>query len=299
MTVVVSGARGLIGSALVPLLTAAGHRVARLVREPNDARPDAIAWDPVAGRIDRVALERCDAVVHLAGEGISGRWTAAKKSRIYASRVDGTRVLVDALTRLTHPPRTLLAASAIGYYGDRNADVLTEDSAGGAGFLADVVRDWEAATTPAATAGIRVVNLRFGVVLSANGGALASMLPPFRLGLGGPIGTGQQYMSWIALDDAARAALHALTTTALSGPVNVVAPAPVTNREFTTALAQVLRRPALLPMPALAVKLLFGEMGEALLLASTRVEPERLQHTGYRYLYPVLADALRHVLLDE
>jgi uncharacterized protein (TIGR01777 family) len=296
MKVLVTGASGLIGSALVPLLTTGGHDVLRLVRNGGKRRADTVQWDPVKGTIDAAAIEGVDAVVHLAGESVAGRWTAAKKAGIYGSRVDGTRVLVRALTGLARPPKVLVAASAIGYYGDRGADVVDEDSAPGAGFLAEVAREWEAATQAAAARGIRAVNLRFGVVLSPAGGALATMLPLFRLGAGGPVGSGDQYMSWVALDDAIGAILHALTTPPLSGPVNVVAPNPVTNREFTKTLGRVLSRPAVIPMPAFVVKLAFGEMGESLLLASTRVEPHRLKETGYPFRFPELEGALRHLL---
>ncbi|MGH7785834.1 MAG: TIGR01777 family oxidoreductase [Candidatus Binatia bacterium] len=297
MKVLVSGASGLIGRALVPLLTTGGHQVVRLVRNGDKRSAGTVQWDPAAGTIDAAGLEGLDAVVHLAGENIaSGRWTAAKKARIHDSRIDGTKLLVGALVGLRKPPTTLLAASAIGYYGNREQDVVDEDSAPGAGFLADVCREWEAACQPAAARGIRVVNLRTGVVLAGHGGALATMLPPFKLGLGGTLGSGEQYMSWVALDDVAGAILHALTTTSLSGPVNLVAPNPVTNRTFTKTLGQVLSRPAVVPVPALAVKLLFGEMGEELLLASTRVEPHRLQQSDYPFRFPELEETLRHVL---
>jgi hypothetical protein len=297
MKILVTGSSGLIGSALVPFLTSGGHNVLRLVREGSKRRAGTVQWDPATGAIDSAALQGLDAVVHLAGENISGgRWTADKKARIHDSRVDGTRLLVQTLSGLSRPPKVLVAASAIGYYGDRDVDVVDEDSAPGAGFLADVVREWEAATHPAAPRALRVVNLRFGVVLSPAGGALSTMLPPFRLGLGGPIGSGDQYLSWVTIDDAIGAILHALITPTLAGPVNVVAPNPVTNREFAATLGRVLSRPAFLPLPALVVKLVFGEMGEELLLSSTRVEPHRLKETGYVFRFPELEGALRHVL---
>jgi uncharacterized protein (TIGR01777 family) len=296
MKVLVSGASGLIGSALIPLLTTGGHDVVRLIRSAGTRRGDTVQWDPATRTVDAAGLEGADAVVHLAGENIAGRWTAQKKARIRASRVEGTQLLVQALTGLVRPPKVLVAASAIGYYGDRAAAVVDEDSTPGAGFLAEVVREWEAATQPAAARGIRVVNLRFGVVLSPAGGALATMLPLFRLGAGGPVGSGEQYMSWVAIDDAIGAILHALTTPELSGPVNVAAPNPATNREFTRTLGRVLSRPTVIPMPAFAVKLAFGEMGEALLLSSTRVEPRRLKETGYPFRFPELEGALRHLL---
>jgi uncharacterized protein (TIGR01777 family) len=297
MKVLVTGAGGLIGSALVPLLTTGGHRVTRLVR--SQPRPGAaeIHWDPAAGVVDVASLEGVEAVVHLAGENIaSGRWTTARKARIRESRVRGTRTLCRALAHLSHPPKVLVSASAIGYYGDRGSDPLWENSAPGVGFLADVCRAWEEATQPAVEKGIRVVLLRIGIVLSPAGGALAKMLLPFRLGVGGVIGSGQQYMSWVALDDVVGAAHHALVTDTLQGPVNAVAPYPVTNREFTKTLGRVLRRPTFLPMPAFAARLALGEMADALLLASTRVEPKRLLATGYSFRYSELEDALRHVL---
>jgi hypothetical protein len=295
MRILVTGASGLIGSALVPYLTTGGHTVVRLGRSGRG--PGTITWDPATGTIDRAALEGFDAVVHLAGETVSGgRWTTEKKARIRDSRNDGTRVLVAALTGLERPPKVLVSASAIGIYGNRGGEVLREDSPPGAGFLADVCKSWEAATAPAAAHGIRVVNLRFGVVLSAAGGALATMLTPFLLGVGGPVGDGSQSLSWIALDDVLDTVLFALTTPTLAGPVNAVAPHSVTNREFATSLARVLGRPAIIPFPAAAVRLLFGEMGDELLLASTRVEPGRLAAAGFSFRYPELEPALRHLL---
>lgn len=295
MKILVTGANGLVGGSLVPFLTTGGHEVVRLGR--GRKRAGSASWDPEKGVIDRAALEGLEAVVHLAGENIStGRWTAAKKARIHDSRVHGTRLLCEALADLERPPKVLVAASAIGFYGDRGRDLVDEDSAPGSGFLADVCKEWEAATAPAAAAGIRVVNLRIGVVLSTAGGALASLLTPFKLGAGGPVGDGHQYMSWIAIDDLVDAIHFALTTPALSGPVNAVAPTPVTNGEFARTLATVLSRPAIVPFPAFAVRLLFGEMGEELLLSSTRVEPHRLQAAGFRYRLPTLESALRHLL---
>ncbi|MCS6851549.1 MAG: TIGR01777 family oxidoreductase [Gemmataceae bacterium] len=297
MNVLVSGSHGLIGSALVPLLTSGGHRVRRLVRVPAQAEGDAIAWDPERGLLDAAQLAGIDAVVHLAGENIaSGRWTAAKKLRIRDSRVGPTRRLCEALARGTPPPRVLVSASAIGYYGSRGDELLTEESPPGSGFLATVCLDWERATQPARDAGIRVVNLRIGVVLSPAGGALAQMLLPFRLGVGGTIGDGHQFMSWIALDDLIGAIQHVLVTDRLSGPVNAVAPNPVTNREFTKTLGKVLGRPTILPMPAFAARLLFGELADELLLSSARVQPVQLLQTDYVFRFPHLEGALRHLL---
>jgi uncharacterized protein (TIGR01777 family) len=297
LRVLVSGAGGLVGSALVPFLTTGGHRVTRLTRGRPRPGEDAVYWDPQAGGVDAGALEGLDAVVHLAGEGIaSSRWTAAKKAKIRDSRVRGTRLLCEALARLDRPPRVLLCASATGYYGPRGDEVLTEESVAGAGFLAEVCRDWEQATGPAADRGVRVVHLRFGMILSPAGGALAGMLFPFKMGLGGKIGSGRQYVSWIALDDAVGAVHHALITDALSGPVNAVAPRSVTNREFTRALGRVLGRPTFFAMPAFAARLAFGEMADELLLAGNRVEPRRLLASGYPFRFADLEPALRHLL---
>jgi uncharacterized protein (TIGR01777 family) len=241
-------------------------------------------------------LEGVDAVVHLAGESVVGRWTADKKRRIYDSRVRGTRVLCEALRQVVKPPKTLVCASAIGYYGNCGERLLLEESRAGQDFLARVCVDWEAAAASAAERGIRVVSLRLGVVLSPSGGALGQMLPPFRLGLGGRLGSGAQYMSWIHLDDVVGAISHVLTTESLHGPVNLVAPRPVSNRAFTKTLGRVLRRPTRFAVPAFAVRLRFGEMADALLLASTRVEPAKLNASGYTFHYPELEGALRHVL---
>jgi hypothetical protein len=252
----------------------------------------------VKGEVDAAGLEGLDAVVHLAGENVgSGRWTAARKAAIRDSRVDGTRLLCDTLAGLARPPKTLVCASAIGIYGDRGEEPLTEDSPVGAGFLAEVCREWEAAAANAAEKGIRVVHLRIGMVLSSKGGALPRMLPPFRAGLGGAFGGGRQYVSWVALDDLSLIILHALQCGDLSGPVNAVAPVPVTNREFTEALGKVLSRPTLFPVPAFALRLAVGrEMADALLLSSARVVPKRLEETGYPFRFRELPAALRHLL---
>lgn len=294
--VLVSGASGFVGSALVSFLAANGCRVIRLVRAEPKPQESAVHWDPAAGTIEAAWLEGLDAVVHLAGESIVGRWTPSKKVAIRDSRVNGTRLLAETLARLAQPPKVLVCASATGYYGDRGEELLTEESAPGQGFLAEVARAWEGATEPTARRGIRVVNLRIGMVLDARGGALKKMAPPFRLGLGGPLGSGRQFVSWIALDDLISVVLYAITTEALRGPVNVVAPQPVTNREFTRALGRVLKRPTMFPMPAFVVRFLFGEMGQAVLLASARVEPTRLLASGYQFRHPRLEGALRHAL---
>ena len=295
MHIAVSGSSGLVGSALTPVLTQHGHRVTRLVRE--SAGEDEVPWDPQAESFDASPLRGVDAVVHLAGEGIaSSRWTEKVKQRIRDSRVQGTRVLCAGLAQMSSPPRVLVTASATGYYGDRADELLEEQSAPGEGFLADVVRDWEAAAKPAADAGIRVVNLRFGMILSSRGGALGKMLLPFKLGVGGRIGSGRQWWSWVSIDDVVRVIEYALTTEGLTGPVNTVSPQPVTNLEFTKTLGHVLHRPTVLPMPALAARLALGEMADELLLASVRVQPRRLEEAGYSFQHPALESTLAYLL---
>lgn len=297
MKVAVTGATGLIGSALVPFLRGGGHEAAPLRRAPAGRGGDGPSWDPDTGALSAGALDGLDAVVHLAGENVAGgRWTAARKARIRDSRVDGTRRLAEALAALPAPPRTLVAASAIGFYGDRGDEALDESSPPGEGFLPVVCQAWEEAAAPAREAGIRVVHLRIGVVLTPAGGALGQMLLPFRMGVGGVIGSGRQYMSWVALDDVLGGVLHVLRTDGLAGAVNMVAPNPATNMEFTKTLGRVLRRPTILPLPGFAARLAFGEMADALLLASARVEPARLRQGGFAFGYPGLEDALRHVL---
>lgn len=289
-----SGSSGFIGSALVRELAAEGYEVIRLVRTSSSSGAQGVRWDPEAGTVDRRDLEGMAAVVHLAGENIAGgRWTARRKARIRDSRVRGTRLLCDSLLRADRRPETLICASGIDYYGDRGAVLLREDSPPGDGFLAEVCREWEAAACSAARGGIRVVALRFGMVLDAGGGALSRLIPAFRAGVGGRIGDGKQYMSWIALPDVVAVIRHVLATDSLEGPVNAVAPHPVTNREFARALGRALGRPAVVPLPAVAARLLFGEMADALLLASHRAEPAALLRSGYRFLHPELEEALR------
>ncbi len=296
MKILVSGSHGLVGSALMDSLKGDGHELFALVRRAP--RSDAeVEWRPERGSLALARLEGMETVIHLAGESIaSGRWTEEKKQRIRDSRVKGTTLLSEALANLSHPPRAFLCASAIGFYGDRGDEILTEESAPGNDFLAEVCVEWEQATAPAAEKGIRVVNLRFGIILSADGGALAKMLPPFRMGAGGRVGSGKQYMSWIALDDVVAAIKFALANDVFHGPVNVVAPNPVTNAEFTKALGKALSRPTLLPVPEFAARLAFGEMADALLLSSQRVKPRRLEDAGYPFQYSDLERALRHVL---
>lgn len=283
----------MIGSALLPSLEARRHSVSRLARRANSK--SQMAWDP-AKPLPSQSVNGFDAVVHLAGESIVGRWTAAKKSRIRESRVMGTRHLAEALARAGQRPMVLVCASAIGFYGNRGDELLREDSAPGTGFLPEVCQEWEAAARPAVDAGIRVVQLRFGVVLSAAGGALKQMLLPFRLGLGGNIGSGHQWWSWIHIQDVVGAIHHALNTNTLQGPVNVVAPNAITNAEFTSTLGAVLIRPTMIPMPAFAARAVFGQMADELLLSSQRVEPAKLTATAYPFQYTDLKKALQQIL---
>ena len=297
MKILVTGSTGLIGSALVQHLSGEGHTVIRLLRARARPGEKGILWDIQMGTLDPPPLEGLDAVVHLAGENIAaGRWTLTRKAIIRDSRVKGTRLLSETLARLTQPPHVLVCASAMGYYGDRGDELLTEDSSSGSGFLAELCCEWEAASELAAEKGIRVVRLRIGIVLSAEGGALKQMLLPFKLGVGGRLGSGKQYMSWIALDDLVRVIEHALTNDTMAGAVNAATPHPVTNLEFTKTLGFVLRRPTIFPVPAFAVRLLFGEMGNALLLSSARLEPARLAASGFVFRYPELEHALRYLL---
>jgi uncharacterized protein len=294
---VVSGASGLIGSALVPRLTAEGHRVRRLVRRA--AGQNEIAWDPARGKLEAEHLVGVDGVIHLAGENVGARWTRARKARIRESRVRGTQLLSETLAGLERPPRVLVSASATGIYGNRGNDLLTESTPPGDAdrdFLVAVCLDWEAAAEPARAARIRVVHPRFGIVLSPQGGALQRLLPPFRLGLGGHLADGSQWMSWITIDDVVSVISHVLLAEQLHGPVNATAPQPVTNRDFTHILGRVLRRPTPFRVPAAALRLVLGEMADSTLLASARVQPGYLLQSGYQFEYPELEAALRHVL---
>lgn len=297
MKILVTGATGLVGSALAAALEQRGDLVLRVTRAPSSRLPGTVAWDPASGSLDAAALEGIDAAVHLAGENIAaGRWNAARKRRIRDSRVRSTRLLVQALGRLAHPPHCLISASAVGYYGNRGAEVLREDSPPGTGFLPEVCWAWEREAQAAAAAGIRPVLLRIGVVLSERGGMLARLLPMFRLGLGGRIGSGDQYMSWVTLEDLVEIVLHALGDASLSGPVNAVTPHPVRNEEFTQTLGRILRRPTFFAIPAPLARLALGEMADALLLASARAEPAVLQRTSFSFRWPRLEPALRRIL---
>jgi uncharacterized protein len=292
--VLVTGVSGPIGKALLPSLMESGAEVVRLVRGRARGK-DQISWDPYKP-MPVEAVSGFDAVIHLAGESIVGRWTAEKKKQIRESRVLGTRNLMEALVNASKRPQVLVCGSAIGYYGNRGDELLREDSEPGDDFLAEVCREWEDATKPAARAEIRTVNLRLGVVLSAAGGALPKMLPAFRMGVGGKIGSGNQWWSWVDVEDVVGALEHSLCTDTLDGPVNVVSPNAVTNSEFTRILGDTLRRPTLLPMPAFAARLAFGEMADALLLSSQRVQPLKLQSSGYAFRHPSLQGSLQNIL---
>ncbi len=296
MDVLVSGSTGLIGTALGRALAERGHRVVRLVRSGGGGA-GAVRWDPSAGTIEAERLEGIDAVVHLAGESIAeGRWTAQKKNRILESRRQGTGLLARTIAGLRTPPQVMVSTSAVGYYGDRGNELLSETSPPGDLFLSRVCVEWEKAADPAREGGIRVVHPRIGIVLSTEGGALKTTLPIFKLGLGGKIGSGRQYWPWITLDDVVGAMIHAIDDESLSGPVNVGAPDPSTNAEFTKVLGRVLNRPTVFPLPAPVARLMLGEVADELLLPSARMEPAKLKETGYEYRHPELEGAFRHLL---
>ena len=297
MKVLVSGSTGLVGEAVVKAFLDGGHDVVRLVRRRISVSKTALFWDPAAGTRDPAALAGVDVVIHLGGDNIAdGRWTDEKKARIRDSRVNSTKLLADTMAKVERPPKTFLCASAIGFYGDRGNETLDERSSAGTGFLPEVCQAWEAACQPARDKGVRVVNLRFGIILSPDGGPLANMLKPFKLGVGGKIGTGEQYYSWISLTDAVRAIEFLTDMPELEGPVNVVSPNPVTNLKFTKALGAALSRPTVLPMPAFAARLAFGEMADGLLLASARVIPDKLRDSTFTFQHEQLGPCLRAML---
>ncbi len=297
LTVVLTGGSGLIGTALKDFLTSGGHEVRPLLRRSGTSRGNGAVWDPLGEDVDQAVFEGADAVVHLAGESLAAlRWSEEKKKRILQSRRQGTELIARALARVTDPPQVLVSASAVGYYGARGNEIVTEESSPGQGFLAMVCREWEGATGPARKAGIRVVMLRTGFVINPLGPGLGKMLPPFKAGLGGRIGTGRQYMSWIDLDDVVGLIHHALTRPGVSGPLNATAPNPVPNATFTDALGRVLGRPTVVPLPAVAIKGLLGEMGTELLLKGARALPQKAEETGYEFLFPNLEDSLRFQL---
>jgi uncharacterized protein (TIGR01777 family) len=292
MKVLIAGASGLVGSALIPALEADGAEVTRLVR--TSAGAGEIEWHPNNDQIDATTLEGFDAVINFAGENIAGgRWTDELKRKIHDSRVNGTHLLSEAIARLKHPPKVFLCASATGIYGDRGDEILDELSDSGGGFLAGVCREWEQATEPAVAAGVRTVNLRFGPILAREGGMLAKLLTPFKMGMGGKVGSGKQYISWVAIDDVVNTVKLALKDESIRGPLNIVSPHPVTNEEFTKTLGHVLSRPTALAMPAFAVRLAFGEMADEMLLTSQRVIPKKLNDVGYEFQQPELEGALR------
>lgn len=296
MAVLVTGSSGLIGTALLSSLERSGTKSIRMLRKGSESGEN-LNWDPASGAIESARMEGLHAVIHLAGENIAGgRWTDARKAAIRESRVQGTTLLSQTLSKLANPPKLLITASASGFYGDRGDEILYEDSPAGKGFLPEVCRQWEEATEAAASAGIRVVQLRFGLILTPKGGALQRMLLPFRLGAGGKLGSGNQYWSWISLDDVVGVIHHAMNTETLQGPVNVVTPNPVTNAEFTRVLGRVLQRPAVFPVPAFVARLAFGEMADELLLSSFRMQPRKLLETGYEFRNPDLDGALRYLL---
>jgi len=300
MKILISGSSGLIGSAAATALKSDGHNVVHLVRPGKTPNPGDVLWDPMRATVDVASLEGVDVVIHLSGAGIAdGRWTEERKQLLRSSRIDTTRVLVDSLSRLNQKPRALIVASAIGYYGNRGDEILTESSTNGTDFLALVCRDWEAEASRAAAMGIRTVMLRFGVVLSGKGGALPKMLTPFKLGVGGRLGSGQQWMSWIAIEDVVGIIRHAIASEQVSGPVNVVAPNPVRNEEFTRLLAGMLHRPAIFAAPAFVLRLAMGEMADAVLLSSDRVKPEKMLAGGYKFRFEILEPALRAAVLSR
>lgn len=297
--IAVTGSTGMIGAALLGAMRGEGRRVRRVVRAEGDREPGDIVWHPARGELDARALAGIDGVVHLAGEPVGERWSREKKERIRDSRVGGTALLARALAAMEEPPRVLVSASAVGFYGDRGAEELDERSRPGDDFLAGVAREWEAAADPARAAGIRVVHPRFGVVLSPKGGALGKLLPPFKLGLGGTLGSGRQWVSWIGLRDTVRALIWLLDNPEMEGPVNVVAPAPVTNATLTEAVGHAVGRPTFATVPEFALRLAMGEMADATLLASQRVLPRRLLDAGFRWDHPTVEEAVRAELGHE
>jgi uncharacterized protein (TIGR01777 family) len=293
--ILVTGASGFVGTALVKHLTAKGHESLPLGRTRSVA--NGVVWNPETGEIEADKLAGIEAVIHLAGENIaSGRWTAAKKQRLTDSRLKGTQLIAETISKMSPPPSVLVSVSAIGYYGDRGNEILREESPPGRGFLADLCVQWEAATEPATRKGIRVVHPRLGIVLARHGGVLGKMLLPFKLGVGGKVGSGNQYMSWITLDDLCSVLLHCAQATNLHGPVNAVTPNPVTNLQFTKALGNALSRPTIFPLPAFVARTALGEMADELLLSSARVEPRKLTVSRFGFRYPELGAALKGIL---
>ncbi len=292
MITLVTGSTGLIGSVVVDALREAGHEVYRLIRPPRQARANEIMWNPMEGSIDKSKLRGCDAVIHLAGESIAGRWTAAKRKRIYDSRIKGSRLLCEYIGEMNNRPRVFISASGVGYYGNQGETFLTEDAPAGEGFLTKVACDWEAACRKAGEFGVRTVQTRFAMVLSKAGGALPKMLPAFKLNLGGPLGGGKQYMPWVSIDDVVSVIMFALENDAVAGPVNVVSPQTVTNAEFSQTLARTLHRGCIFGVPKFVLKLMFGDMARELLLFSNRAVPQKLLDAGFKFKHADLAEAL-------
>lgn len=292
MKIAIAGGSGLVGSALIPILQSHGNQITRLVR--SSPKPGEIEWHPNQDRVSALSLEGFEAIINLAGENIAGgRWTDDQKRKIRESRMNGTHLLSEAIAQMKSKPRVFICASATGIYGDRDDETLDEQSESGGGFLAGVCREWEQATQPASKAGVRVVNLRMGPILAREGGMLSKLLTPFKMGMGGKVGSGKQYISWVALDDAVNAIKLAIDDESIHGPINIVSPNPVTNEEFTKTLGHVLNRPTALAMPAFAARLAFGEMADEMLLASQRVLPKRLSQAGFQFQYPTLESAMR------
>jgi hypothetical protein len=292
MKIAIAGSSGLVGSALIPILQSDGNQITRLVR--SSPKPGEIEWHPNQDKVSALGLEGFEAIINLAGENIAGgRWTDDQKRKIRDSRMNGTHLLSEAIAQMKSKPRVFICASATGIYGDRDDEILDEQSESGGGFLAGVCREWEQATAPASKAGTRVVNLRMGPILARDGGMLSKLLTPFKMGMGGKVGSGKQYISWVALDDAVNAIKLAIDDKSIHGPINIVSPNPVTNEEFTKTLGHVLNRPTALAMPAFAARLAFGEMADEMLLASQRVLPKRLNQAGFQFQYPTLESAMR------
>ena len=292
MKIAIAGGSGLVGSALIPILQSDGNQITRLVR--SSPKPGEIEWHPNQDKVSALSLEGFEAIINLAGENIAGgRWTDDQKRKIRDSRMNGTHLLSEAIAQMKSKPRVFICASATGIYGDRDDETLDEQSESGGGFLAGVCREWEQATEPASKAGVRVVNLRMGPILARDGGMLSKLLTPFKMGMGGKVGSGKQYISWVALDDAVNAIKLAIDDESIHGPINIVSPNPVTNEEFTKTLGHVLNRPTALAMPAFAARLAFGEMADEMLLASQKVMPKRLSQAGFQFQYPTLESAMR------
>ncbi len=297
MKVVVTGSSGLIGSALTKMLQTQGHEIIRFIRPPKLPGLNEIVWNPAEGFIDKSKIRKCDAVIHLAGESIAGRYSKNKKQCVYQSRINGTKLITEFIDSLEERPRTFISASAIGYYGDRENILLTEEAPTGEGFLAELCRDWESASKEANDLGVRTVQTRFGIVLSKDGGALAKMLLPFKLGLAGPMGNGNQFWPWISIDDAIAAIIFVLNNPSIRGPVNVVSPNAVSNSDFTRILAQTLNRPAAIRLPRIVIRTIFGPLAEELLLSSINAVPTKLQNAGFKFKDSDLGETLHNILI--